>query len=293
MYDFNPLLSYPVIKPCQDKQFSISDKDFIHAPIPELVASRFSSGIFYQMFNIYGRDFSTYFGHVFERYVGLVLQNCITSEELVSELDIRNFYPINKGKCPDWILIDGSTAIFFECKITRFSRAAQAIASEDTINSSLTQVKKGLKQLANFISACQSKIKELQKLQDCISFKPIFVSLEPLLLINSNFFRDHIDSLLLSEGISNLNWQILSIDELEALQPHIVAGYSLSKVLDDLSHKQFSDVLQDLISQTNRTFADSFLYPKQEELYQRLNIRNRIIERVKNGKKANTSGYDI
>ena len=37
MYDFNPLLYYPVIKPCQDKQFSIADKDFIHAPVPELV----------------------------------------------------------------------------------------------------------------------------------------------------------------------------------------------------------------------------------------------------------------
>lgn len=46
MYDFNPLLSYPVIKPCQNKQFSTSDKDFMHAPVPELVGSRISTGIF-------------------------------------------------------------------------------------------------------------------------------------------------------------------------------------------------------------------------------------------------------
>ena len=147
MYDFNPLLSYPIIKPCQNQQSSTLDQIFFHAPIPELVASRISTGIFYQMYNAFatesGNKFSEYFGHVFEKYVGLVLSNCIKSEQLVSESDLRKFYPANKGKAPDWIVIDGSTAILLECKATRFSRAAQAIASEEAINSSLAQVKKG------------------------------------------------------------------------------------------------------------------------------------------------------
>lgn len=51
MYDFNPFLSYPIIKPCQDKQFST--KDFLHAPVPDLVCSRISTGIFYQMYNLH------------------------------------------------------------------------------------------------------------------------------------------------------------------------------------------------------------------------------------------------
>lgn len=282
MYDFNPLLSYPIIKPCQAKQFSTLDKDFIHAPVPELVASRISTGIFYQMYNAYTTqsrtEFSEYFGFVFEKYVGLVLKNCLVSEQLLSESDIRNFYPSNKGKVPDWILIDGSTAVLFKCKATRFSRAAQAIASEDAVNSSLAQVKKGLKQLAQFMSACQAKVPELQQFHTCTKFKPILVSLEPLYLINSTFFREHIDNLLASEGITGLNWQILSINELEALQPHLVAGFNLSQVLDDLLKKTFNDVLQDLSSQTNRTFAHSFLYQKQEELYQRLGIPDKFAQ---------------
>ena len=240
------------------------------------------------MFNEYGEEFSTYFGHVFERYVGLVLQNCITSEELLSELDIRKFYPTDKGKSPDWILIDGSTAILFECKATRFSRAAQSIASEDAVNNSLAQVKKGLKQLASFISACQAKVQELQKFHTCVSFQPILVSLEPLHLINSTFFREHIDNLLIAEGITDLNWQILSIHEFEALQPHIAAGFSLSKVLDNLLQNTFNDVLQDLVSQTKRTFAHSFLYPKQEELYQRLDIPDKVPTRNKKSKNASS-----
>jgi hypothetical protein len=272
MYDFNPLLSYPIIRPCQNKQFSAPDKDFIHAPVPELVASRISSGIFYQMFNTYGTEFSEYFGFVFERYVGLVLEKCLLSEQLLSESDIRNFYPAEKGKAPDWIIVDGSTVLLFECKATRFSRAAQAIASEDSVKSSLAQVKKGLKQLASFISACQAKISELQKFHHCSTFKPILVSLEPLFLINSEFFREYINTLLTAEGVTGLDWQILSIDELEALQPHIAAGFNLSQVLDELRNKSFNDVHENLISQTNRSFADSFLYDKQEELYQRLGL---------------------
>lgn len=152
----------------------------------------------------------------------------------------------------------------------------------------MAQVKKGLKQLASFISACQAKVQELQKFHACITFKPILVSLEPLHLINSTFFREHIDSLLIAEGITALNWQILSIHELEALQPHIAAGFSLSKVLDDLLQKTFNDVLQDLISQTNRTFAHSFLYPKQEELYQRLDVPDKVPTRSKKDKNASS-----
>jgi hypothetical protein len=272
MYDFNPLFSYPIIRPCQNKQFSTPDKDFIHAPVPELVASRISTGIFYQMYNTYGTDFSEYFGLVFERYCGLVLEKCLSSEQLFSESEIRDFYPIGKGKAPDWIIVDGSTMLLFECKTTRFSRAAQAIASEDAVNSSLAQVKKGLKQLASFISACQTNVAELQKFSHCSTFKPILVSMEPLFLINSEFFREHINTLLATEGVTGLNWQILSIDELEAFQPHIEAGFNLAQILDELRNKSFNNVLEDLSSQTNRTFAHSFLYDKQEELYQRLGI---------------------
>jgi len=272
MYDFNPLFSYPIIRPCQNKQFSTPDKDFIHAPVPELVASRISSGIFYQMFNTYGTEFSEYFGFVFERYVGLVLEKCLLSQQLLSESDIRNFYPAKKGKAPDWIIVDGSTVLLFECKATRFSRAAQAIASEDSVNISLAQVKKGLKQLASFISACQAKISELQKFHHCSTFKPIIVSLEPLFLINSEFFREYINTLLSAEGVTGIDWQILSINELEALQPHIASGFNLAQVLDELRNKYFNDVIENLRSQTNRTFAHSFLYDKQEELYQRLGV---------------------
>lgn len=275
-YNFNPLLQYPLIKPCQNKQFSILEKDFIHAPVPDLIASRISSGIFYQMFNYYKQEFSSYFGYVFERYVGIILKECIFSETLFSEEKIRTFYPINKGKSPDWILQDGSTLILFECKATRFSRAAQAIASEDHINSSLVQITKGLKQLASFISECQKKTVELSCFHNCNTFIPVIVSLEPLYLINSHLFREHLDSLLIQEGVNKFDWRILSIDELELLQVHLSTDYKLIQMLDDLLNETFNNLLIRLSTQTGKKFQDSFLYPKQEEIFQRLGVWNRL-----------------
>ena len=274
MYDFNPLFLYPVIRPCKGKQFQriTPNQDFFHAPLPQLIDYRISTGIYYQLFNEYKEDFSKYFGYLFETYVGEVIKNCLTSETLLSETKIRQFYPTNKGKVPDWIVVDSNTLILIECKATRFSRAAQAIASEDVINKSLAQVKKGLKQLNSFINACKLKLPELERFQDCNIFKPVLITFEPLELINSEFFRKHINQLLQEEGIQDLAWQILSVGNLEILQPHLATGIKLTQVLDELWNKTFNEVLDSLCLKTNRSYGDSFSYPQQEELYQKLGI---------------------
>jgi hypothetical protein len=74
------------------------------------------------------------------------------------------------------------------------------------------------------------------------------------------------------------------IHELEVLQPHIAAGFSLSKVLDDLLQKTFNDVLQDLISQTNRTFAHSFLYPNKKSYINALIFLIKFLQEVRKAK---------
>jgi hypothetical protein len=276
MYDFNPILTYPLVKPCQSKQFATADQEHFHAPLPDLIASRISTGIFYDMFNAYsieGRNvFSEYFGYVFEAYVGKVLNHSIQGDALYSENAIRSFYPSKKGKVPDWILVEDSALILVECKATRFSRAAQSIASEDAINNSLAQVLKGLCQLASFGDACKSRIEELSDFHNHSVIHNILITLETLPLVNTAFFRDHINSQLATKGIRDLDWLIVSIDELEALQPHIATGIKMSGVLASLGRKAFNDVLGELASSTQKSFKDSFLYPKQSELYRQLGV---------------------
>jgi hypothetical protein len=272
MYDFNPLREHPLILPCRGRGFVKSDQDFICAPVPTLIEERISIGIYYQLFNNYKQKFADYFGYILEEYLKIVLNNSITSEVFA---DIRNLSIDNNIKSPDYAIIEGSIALIFECKATKFNLPAQTIASEEAVNDSLKQVKKGLIQLDTFIKACKSKLPSLHQFHHCTIFQPILVSLEPLYLINSVDFRNHVNELLRNESIVNLDWKIFSIGELEVLQPHLVQGINLSQVIQDLENKTFNDVLKQLCSKTNKSYKDSFLYPKQEELYQRLGIPDR------------------
>jgi hypothetical protein len=179
MYDFNPLFLHPIVRPWKQQKALLMDSDLLVAPIPNLILYRISMGIFYDLFNHFKTDFSNYFGHVFEAYVGRILHHSICSGNLLSENDIRKTYSPEKGKVPDWIVIEGTTAILIECKATRFSRAALTTGEESAIHDSLKQVMKGLRQLYWFREACIAKQPGLEALHSCTDFKPLLVSLEP------------------------------------------------------------------------------------------------------------------
>jgi hypothetical protein len=173
---------------------------------------------------------------------------------------------------PDWAVVDGTTAVLIECKATRFTRRALSTGDEGAVKDGLKQVIKGLKQLDEFVKACRARRSGLERFHSCTSFKFILTTLEPLHLINSTFFRKHVDSLLATQGITDLPWLILSVDELEILQTHLSAGISLSGTVDKLRDATFNEVLEQMIEQTGRTYKDSFLYSKEEELYRLLGI---------------------
>ena len=272
IYDFNPLFVRPLVRPWRQKKHVAMDHDRMVAPLPNLVALKNSVGIFYEMFNQYGVDFSTYFGFMFEAYIGRILQHTTTSTKLLSEEDIRRSYATEKGKAPDWIIVEGDTAILIECKATRFSRAALATGRADAVNDSLKQVLKGLRQLDHFRQACLAKKPGLEMLHGCKVFKPVLVSLEPLYLINSQLFRGYLDSELAAIGVKNLPWYIMSVDELERLQPFMAAGGSFGQILDDLKLKTLAALLDEIHKQTGLTFKDSFLYEIDCELYRRLGV---------------------
>lgn len=278
MYDFNPLFLHPIVRPWRQKRTVDQDQDRMLAPIPNLIAQRISMGIFYQMFNHYKTEFSKYFGHVFEAYVGCILKASNYSSTLLSEEEIRRKYSQQKGKVPDWVIIDGATTIFIECKATRFSRAATTLGSEDTVNDSLKQVIKGLHQLYDFRKACRAKVEGLETFHTSKEFIPVLITLEPLHMINSILFKEFIDQKLSQKGKTSFPWRILSIGELEILQAHLAAGVSFSEIINNLNAEAFNNVLMELHSLTGKTYKDSFLYIRDQEMYRLLGVPDKAAE---------------
>jgi hypothetical protein len=281
MHDFNPLFVYPLVRPWPKRELTTLDDDRLIAPLPGLILTRLSEGIYHHLFSKYRDGFAQYFGQVFENYVGEILTKSLSGGQLLSERSIRSGY--KSGKLPDYVFFDGDTAILIECKATGLQRKALATADATSIDQSVSRIVDGLIQLHEFKAACDTRRSGLDQLHECSSHKLVIVTFEPFYIVNSVPFKEVITRMLahaLKTTEAELSpWCVLAVDELEKMQPHFAAGIRFSAVLDDLLNgRAFNDVLKASAERTGKSYKDSFLYETEEAIWDRLNIRTAIDE---------------
>jgi len=281
MHDFNPLFVYPLVRPWPKRELTTLDEDRMIAPLPGLILTRLSEGIYHQLFSKYRDEFARYFGLVFENYVGEILQRSLGDGQLLSERTIRSSY--KTGKLPDYVFVDGNTAILMECKATGLQRKALATADATSIDQSVNRIVEGLIQLHEFKDACDKRTPGLKQFHRCSDFKLVIVTFEPFYIVNSVPFKQVIARTLAQElkiaEIKLSPWYVLAVDQLEKMQPHFSAGIKLSAAIDEfLSGRTFNDVLKESAEKTGKSYKDSFLHETEEELWARLNIHPRIDE---------------
>jgi hypothetical protein len=286
MHDFNPLFVYPLVRPWPKRQWTSLDEDRMIAPLPGLILTRLSEGIYHQLFYNYRDDFAPYFGHVFENYVGEILQNSFSAEKVLSERDIRRTY--KEGKVPDYILVEGKTATLIECKAIGLQRKALAMADARAIDQSASRIIEGLIQLHEFKDACVKRASGLEQLWECTDLKLMLVTFEPFYIVNSVPFKEILARMLSDElrkpDITLSPWHVLAVDQLEKMQPHFNGGVQLYPVIDQLlAHRTFNDVLKESAEKTGRSYKDSFLYDMERDIWDRLNIRPESSGREKTG----------
>lgn len=279
-YDFNPLFVFPFVRPWIKTSTTSLDDDRLIAPVPSLVLYRLSNGIYHQLFGNYADKFSRYFGYCFERYVGEILAHCVKSNQLICEQDIRKTYPEKRGKVPDWVVITETTATLIECKAVGFNRKALATSDAKAIDYGIAPVIKGLIQLHEFMDACRNKVSGLEQFAHISEFQLRVVTYEPLHLINSFFFREVINSQispsLMAKSIDIEDWHVLTIDELERVQPHMNCGITFEEIIEQLKTNLFTEVVEELNKKTGKTFKDSFLMTKHEQMLGKLGLTDRV-----------------
>lgn len=276
-YDSNPLFRFPIVRPWPRSNRTARAQDRMTVPLPELIPRRLAIGVYYEMRREY-TDFLNYFGHLFEAYAGQVFRHCVPGKALLSESDIRAVYSAKHGKAPDWVVMEGDTAILIECKATRLSRLALAEGSEENIASDLKHVASGLKQLAEFTQACQAGKVPHPALRQCHAYCPVILTFEPLFLANSTDFRQMLTGLV-DEAVGKQPWLILSLEELEQLQPHIAAGVAMAELFTKMRHQLFPALLENVHQQTGCTYKDTFLHQQEHEFYVRLGIAHKMAPR--------------
>lgn len=163
-YELNPLFEYPIIRPLYGVSRDIPETDKFIAPIPDLVIYKFTTGLYYTLYNKYLNDFPKAFGELFESYVGIVLRFCSPNGQILSEKDLSNHLPKYKGKKPDWLVFCNEGIIIIECKATKHTQSMYESGLKADRLTSIDQVVKGVIQINEFL-------KELPRLCKILDYK--------------------------------------------------------------------------------------------------------------------------
>jgi hypothetical protein len=275
-YDYNPLFVYPIVRPWRKSSFTSADEDRFVAPLPELILTRLSSGVYEDLTYNFKSAFTNYFGHVFEKYVGEVLRHCVGPSSIISGEEIRHTYSDKRGKAPDWAIIEGDKAILVECKAVGYQKKALAMGDETTIDRTVDKIAEGLVQMHEFKAACLRTEPGLERFHACAEYKLLLITYEPVYLSNSKDLHSVLEAKVSDElrpkGLSVSSWVIWSIDEMEKLQPHLNASVSMRSAIDQYNPSDFNELLSELHAQTGCTFKDSFLALKEQEIYHSLGV---------------------
>lgn len=129
-----PLPTYPIIR---------IGRDEILAPIPKMLLDRVSTGIFHDLANHFAgqgvsNKFRSYFGRIFERYIGYHLELVFPKEYLIPETKYRASK--QNRSTPDWTVNSPDGAIMIECRSSLFTLDARRFADMPRIVSDLERI---------------------------------------------------------------------------------------------------------------------------------------------------------
>ncbi|MCK4736497.1 MAG: hypothetical protein KAT65_28850 [Methanophagales archaeon] len=274
-YEFNPLFEYPIIRLWKGSNQEKSKDDKYIAPVPNLVLYRFTTGLYYQLFNTFDKEkFSTAFGDLFELYVGKLLEWCKLSSKVLTENDIEKYLPKYKGKKPDYVVFCDEGVILIECKATKYTQDMYEHGLKAEAKSCIDQIAKAIEQMNEFETQIPSISEECGINYTDLKVQKVIVSFENLLGLKEGPFRNWIDRKRRGEGIKT-DWQILWVWYFEEIQPYITKGANFWSSLIDIDKKRFDKIIEEMKSKTGASYSDSVLFKYQENFFNELtkNVR--------------------
>jgi len=127
----SPLVNWPMIK--------LTGNRWV-VPILPYLFRRGTEQIFYDVIQYKGREFSGFFGYVFEEYTSRILtvlpQSCAVIKEKPYSRNGKSY-----STC-DWIVIRGGDAVLIECKTKRLGLKTKFTADEQLLRKDITDIGK-------------------------------------------------------------------------------------------------------------------------------------------------------
>ena len=271
-YNINPILSRPLVRLWENSEEYESFDDKFIAPIPNLVIYRITIGLYYQLYNIYGKEFATNFGDLFELYVSKIIEGFKLPSKIITERDIDLYLP-NKGKKggairkPDWAIFTENGIILIECKATHYTQDTfeHGVDARDT--GWLKQIRKSLDQFSKFEQQIPELCKKLGMSHVNRNIQRVIVSFEPLWGLKRGPLREFID------GKNKRDWVLIPVEEMEVIQPYIAKGYDLWSFVSeykDSSYHEFDNIIEKMRLETGADDSENMFHPYRTKILDEL-----------------------
>ena len=216
LYAFSSLRGYPIIR------MPYESKESLVCPIPTLLFWRIAGGLYYEVVD--QRGFDKAFGKAFQGYIG----DCITKAHTNKNIDSYQEESYVAGKerkdTTDWIIDDGSCAVFIECKGKRMTLPSK---TQLVVGNAL---EKDMQKMADFIVQAYKSIRDYRndeyhhyKNNKQRTVYPLIVTLEDWHLFgDSPLLKEAIEKKMSVEGVplrwlKELPYTVCSASEFEKL----------------------------------------------------------------------------
>jgi len=271
-YNLNPLLSHPLVRLWEKSEMEDMFDDKFIAPIPDIVIYRISIGLYYQLYNIFGMDFATNFGVLFELYVKKIIEEFRFPGKVITEKDIDIYLP-SKGKKggktrrPDWVMFSENGIILIECKAMHYTQDTfeHGINAKDT--AWMTQIRKALDQFDKFEQQIPELCRKLGIHYPELKIQKIIVSFEPLLGLKYGPLREFID------GKKKRDWVLIPVEDLEEIQPYIAKGYDLWSFISEYKnapHEDFNKIIEKMQLKTGADDSENMFHSYRTKILEDL-----------------------
>jgi hypothetical protein len=217
--------------------------------------------------------------HLFELYVGKLLEWCELPGNFLTENDIKKYLPNYKGKKPDYVVFCDGGVILIECKATKYTQDMYELGLKAEAKSCIEQVAKAIKQMNDFEHQIPSITKACGINYTDLQVHKVIISFENLLGLKEGPFRNWIDRENREEGIKT-DWQILWVWYLEEIQPHIAKGANLWSFLIDNDKKSFDKIIKEMESKTGASYTDGVLSKYENRIFNELTKNGELLKKL-------------
>jgi len=198
VYELNPLFQYPVIRPWKDSHTLEPKEDKFIAPLPSVVFYRFTTGLYYQLFDEFKMPFRDKFGKLFEQYVNIMIKWLKLSEKVIKEDEIKVMFPTDTT-IPDSAIFCKEGIVLIEYKSASYSKELLELGLNAQLQAkgSLRQIIKGANQLNTFEHKIPDLLSNLDIKYSEYNVKKIIITYGKMHGLKSGFLRDCMKKLFL------------------------------------------------------------------------------------------------